>query len=51
VVGIAELVSVRNKRLTELDTIRLRDLVWRWTAEGDWIVGHPNYHPNRRTAA
>ena len=51
VVGIAELVSVRNKRLTDLDEGGLRDLLWRWTAEGDWIVGHPNYHPNRRVAA
>jgi hypothetical protein len=45
-VGIAELVSVRNKRLTSLDENGLRALLWRWTAEGDWIVGHPTYHPN-----
>lgn len=51
VVGIAELVSVRNKRLTGLDDPGLRDLLWRWTAEGDWIVGHPNYHPDRHVAA
>ena len=51
VVGIAELISVRNKRLTTLDDGGLRDLLWRWTAEGDWIVGHPNYHPDRRIAA
>lgn len=51
VVGIAELVSVRNKRLTGLDDAGLRDFFWRWTATGDWIVGHPNYHPDRRMAA
>lgn len=51
IVGIAELVSVRNKRLTDLDEGGLRDLLWRWTAEGEWIVGHPNYHPDRRIAA
>lgn len=49
-VGIAELVSVRNKRLTELTEVGLDELLWRWTAEGEWIVGHPNYHPNSRTA-
>ena len=51
VVGIAEFVSVRNKRLTELDEGGLSDLLWRWTAERDWIVGHPIYHPNRRVPA
>lgn len=51
VVGIAELVSVRNPRLTGLDGDGLSDLLWHWTAEGEWIVGHPFYHPDRRTAA
>jgi len=51
VVGVAELVSVRNKRLTSLDDAGLLNLFWRWTAEGEWIVGHPNYHPDRRIAA
>lgn len=50
-VGIGELVSVRNKRLTELNEVGLSKLLWRWTAEGDWIVGHSNYHPNSRVAA
>jgi hypothetical protein len=49
-VGIAELVSVRNRRLTGLTEPQLRDLLWRWTAEGEWIVAHPNYHPDRRAA-
>ena len=48
-VGIAELVSVRNKRLTGLDENGLRALLWRWTAEGVWILGHPTYHPNNRS--
>ena len=50
-VGIAELVSVRNPRLTGLAGDAFSDLLWRWTAEGDWIVGHPFYHPDRRAAA
>ena len=48
-VGIAELVSVRNRRLTGLREPELRDLLWRWKAEGDWIVGHSNYHPRNHT--
>lgn len=51
VVGIAELVSVRNKRLIGLNEDGLRALLWRWTAVGEWIVGHPTYHPNNHTAA
>lgn len=50
-VGIAELVSVRNPRLTTLDKAGLKALLWRWVAEGEWIVGHPVYHPDRRAAA
>lgn len=51
VVGIGELVSVRSKRLKETSAKDLPDLFWRWTAEGDWIVGHRNYHPNHHAAA
>lgn len=50
-VGVAELVSVRASRLTSLSETGLSSLLWRWTAEGEWIVGHPNYHPDRRVAA
>jgi CRISPR-associated protein (Cas_Csy2) len=46
VVGIAELVSVRNRRLTGVNADLLPDLFWRWRAEGDWITGHRNYHPD-----
>lgn len=45
-VGIAELVSVRSKRLTGRNEAALRDLLWRWQAEGTWIVAHSNYHPD-----
>jgi hypothetical protein len=51
VVGAAELVSVRSQRLLSLSEEGLRLLLWRWTAEGEWIVGHPSYHPARRLAA
>lgn len=51
VVGIAELVSIRSRRLSDLDERGLSALLWRWIAEGCWIVGHPNYHPDRLAAA
>ncbi len=48
VVGIAELVSVRSGRLRGTNSKDLPGLFWRWKAEGDWIVGHQNYHPKYR---
>jgi len=45
VLGIAELVSVRNKRLTELSMDGLDALFWSWDARGTLILGHPDYHP------
>lgn len=51
VVGIAELISVRSKQLTETSANDLPDLFWRWKAEGQWVVGHQNYHPYHHTAA
>ena len=46
VVGVAELISVRNPRLTGLTTSGLNDLFWGWEARGDLILGHPAYHPD-----
>jgi hypothetical protein len=43
--GIAELVSVRNVRLTGLDDLGMSDRLWRWSAEGDHVLGHPAYQP------
>ena len=43
--GIAELISVRNTRLTDLDEEGLTALLWSWDARGDLILGHPDYHP------
>ena len=45
-VGIAELVSVRNTRLTGLDDDGMADRFWRWSAEGSHVLGHPAYHPH-----
>lgn len=45
VLGIAELISVRNKRLTELTMSGLDALFWSWDARGDLVLGHPDYHP------
>ncbi|WP_339696391.1 type I-F CRISPR-associated protein Csy2 [Celeribacter baekdonensis] len=44
VLGIAELVSVRNRRLTELTMTGLDALFWSWEARGDLVLGHPDYH-------
>ena len=45
VLGIAELVSVRNKRLTDLTMTGLNALFWSWDARGKLVLGHPDYHP------
>lgn len=45
-VGIAELISVRNPRLTGLDDDGMADRFWRWTTGGSHIVAHPAYHPH-----
>lgn len=45
VLGVAELVSVRNPRLTGLSETGLSELLWGWTPRGDLILGHPAYHP------
>lgn len=44
-VGIAELVSIRNPRLTTLDAAGLADRLWRWSAEGQHVLCHPLYQP------
>ena len=45
VIGVAELVSVRNPRVSSLTMEGLDRLLWSWDARGDWILGHPFYHP------
>lgn len=50
VLGIAELVSVRNSRLTGLTMSGLNDLFWSWDARGDLVLGHPAYHPQTDTS-
>lgn len=45
VLGIGELVSVRNRGLTEASREAFDDLFWRWHAEDDWILGHRAYLP------
>jgi hypothetical protein len=44
--GIAELVSVRSTRLTDLSEEGLTFLFWSWHAEGDFVLGHPAYLPD-----
>ncbi|MCL7466256.1 type I-F CRISPR-associated protein Csy2 [Phaeovulum sp. NW3] len=44
-VGIAELISVRNARLTGLDDESMTERFWRWSSEGRHVLGHPAYHP------
>jgi hypothetical protein len=43
--GIAELISVRNARLVEADENLTSDRLWAWSAEGDFVLGHPAYQP------
>ena len=45
VLGIAELISVRNDRLTSLTEDGLKASLWSWEARGDYILGHRDYHP------
>ncbi len=44
--GMAELVSIRNRRLTELTEENFLPLFWSWRVEGDFILGHPAYFSN-----
>ena len=47
VVGIAELISVRNRRLTGMTMSDLDKIFWSWDAREDLILGHPDYHPSQ----
>jgi hypothetical protein len=47
VLGIGELVSVRNRRLTEAPPEQFDELFWRWHAQGDWVLGHRAYDPSQ----
>lgn len=49
-VGIAELISVRNARLTTLNEADLTERFWRWSVTDSHILGHPSYHPHIATA-
>lgn len=44
-IGIAELISVRNPRLTGLGDAGMSDLFWCWSVEGEHILGHRAYQP------
>ncbi|WP_257098574.1 type I-F CRISPR-associated protein Csy2 [Pseudovibrio flavus] len=43
VVGIGELVSVREATLREASPESFLDLFWSWTTQGEWVFGHPTY--------
>jgi|TARA_R100000935_G_scaffold18953_1_gene36547 hypothetical protein len=45
VLGIAEMVSVRNPILTGATPDQLAAKMWRWHAAGSHVVGHSTYHP------
>jgi hypothetical protein len=49
-VGIAELISIRNARLTALNEPDLTERFWRWSVTDSHILGHPSYHPHYATA-
>lgn len=44
--GIAELVSIRNRRLTAMTADEFSARLWSWHAEDDLILGHRAYHPS-----
>lgn len=44
-VGIAELISVRNRRLTGLTEEGLSTAMWSWDARDRLVLGHTDYHP------
>lgn len=44
VVGVSELISIRNPELTALNTDEFRSLFWKWDVKGKFILGHPDYH-------
>jgi hypothetical protein len=44
-VGIAELISVRNSRLTDLNDTGMTDYFWNWSAKNSYVLAHPAYHP------
>lgn len=46
VLGMAEMISVRNQRLTSLTEEGLDALFWQWTTQGEYILGHVNYMPD-----
>lgn len=46
VLGLAELVSIRNPRLTGLQGAAFKELFWNWHAEGDSLFGHSAYLSN-----
>ena len=46
--GIAELVSVRNDRLTRLAEKELHSILWAWKAQGDYVLAHPVYQTRSR---
>lgn len=50
-VGIAELISVRNPRLTALAEDTLAALLWSWDARDRLVLGHIDYHPATEAAS
>ncbi|GBR54777.1 hypothetical protein AA106555_1821 [Neokomagataea thailandica NBRC 106555] len=48
VLGIAELVSVRNRRLTELSPEAFASAFWHWDAREDMLLGHSAYFSNNK---
>ena len=45
VLGVAELLSIRNPRLRQAAKDDLDRLFWRWFAKDDFVVGHSVFHP------
>ena len=46
ILGMAEIVSARNSRLTSMTEEGLDALFWQWSTQGDYVLGHVNYMPD-----
>ena len=43
VLGIAEMISVRNQRLTDLDERNFASYFWKWSTSESFVLGHSVY--------
>lgn len=47
-VGVGELISIRNPRLTGLPATDLSDVFWHWSVGIHHITAHPLFNPEKQ---